>query len=154
MVNFKQEKFSQLVASGSNYTAAYLEIYNPKSQADANINPRASRLANKMKARIQELKADLAVDSSWTRQRLLGEVQRVHQRATDRGQHATALKSLELIGKITGLLVDRSEVKIEQTHYAALSWDQLERLASLADSPLRITSAGVVESVIKVDYDN
>mgnify|MGYP005818112709 FL=1 len=153
-MNARQEHFCQLVSTGSNYTAAYIEAYNPTSRHDATIHPRASRLASKVSTRIQELKDSLAVDSSWNRERLLGEVQRVHQRATERGQHATALKSLELIGKLTGLLVDRSEVKVEQTHYAALSWAQLESLATLADSQLRIQSASTVESVIKVDYDN
>ena len=132
----RQERFAQLVSQGMSYTASYIESYQPNQRADTVINPKASNLAkkDKVQTRIKELMQENSFNSSWDRRRLLEATQRIHQLSIGKNQFNVALKSLELIGRICGLLVDKSEVKVEHTLYANLSMEQLERIANHADS--------------------
>ena len=104
----RQERFAQLVSQGMSYTASYIESYQPNQQADTVINPKASNLAkkDKVQTRIKELMQENSISSSWHRRRLLEATQRVHDKIIEKNQMATALKSLELIGRICGLLID------------------------------------------------
>ena len=132
----RQERFAQLVSQGMSYTASYIESYQPNQQADTVINQKASNLAkkDKVQTRIKELMQENSISSSWDRRRLLEATQRVHDKSIEKNQMATALKSLELIARICGLLIDKSEVKVEHTLYSSLSMEQLQRIANQADS--------------------
>ena len=127
----KQEKFAQLVASGSSNTAAYREAYN---STGSSTTVQASRLASKanVSLRIQEIQGMAAAEESWTRGRLLRLLFCRSEAAFEAGQYAASLKGLELIGKITGLLTDRVEHTgtIEHAHYAQLTMDQLQAIAA------------------------
>jgi hypothetical protein len=130
----KQEKFAQLVASGSSNTAAYREAYD---STGSSTTVQASKLAanGKVAVRIAEIQGMAAAEESWTRGRLLRLLFCRSEAAFEAGQFAASLKGLELIGKITGLLTDRVEHTgtIEHAHYAQLSMDQLQAIAAASE---------------------
>ena len=130
----KQEKFAQLVASGSSNTAADREAYDSTGSSSV---VQASRLASKdnVALRIQEIQGMAAAEESWTRGRLLRLLFCCSEAAFEAGQYAASLKALELIGKVTGLLTDRVEHTgtIEHAHYAQLSMDQLQAIAAASE---------------------
>ena len=130
----KQEKFAQLVASGSSNTAAYREAYD---STGSSTTVQASRLASKanVSLRIAEIQSTAAAEESWTRGRLLRLLFCRSEAAFEAGQYAASLKGLELIGKITGLLTDRVEHTgtIEHAHYSQLTMDQLQAIAAASE---------------------
>jgi len=130
----KQERFAQLVASGSSNTAAYREAYDSTGSSSV---VQASRLASKVNVtlRIQEIQGMAAAEESWTRGRLLRLLFCRSEAAYEAGQYSASLKGLELIGKITGLLTDRVEHTgtIEHAHYAQLTMDQLQAIAAASE---------------------
>ena len=130
----KQEKFAQLVASGSSNTAAYREAYD---STGSSTTVQASKLAAKGKVavRIQEIQSTAAAEESWSRGRLLRLLFCRSEAAFEAGQYAASLKALELIGKVTGLLTDRVEHTgtIEHAHYAQLSMQQLQAIAAASE---------------------
>ena len=137
----KQERFAQLVASGSSNTAAYREAYD---STGSSTTVQASKLAAKgnVSVRIQEIQSTAAAEESWTRGRLLRLLSMRSEAAFEAGQYAASLKALELIGKVTGLLTDRVEHTgtIEHAHYAQLSMDQLQAIAA-ASEPAALPAA-------------
>ena len=137
----KQERFAQLVASGSSNTAAYREAYDSTGSSSV---VQASRLASKVNVtlRIQEIQGMAAAEESWTRGRLLRLLFCRSEAAYEAGQYSASLKGLELIGKITGLLTDRVEHTgtIEHAHYAQLSMQQLQAIAA-ASEPVPLPAA-------------
>ena len=130
----KQEKFAQLVASGSSNTAAYREAYD---STGSSTTVQASKLAAKGKVavRIQEIQGMAAAEESWTRGKLLRLLSMRSEAAFEAGQYAASLKALELIGKVTGLLTDRVEHTgtIEHAHYSQLTMDQLQAIAAASE---------------------
>ena len=130
----KQERFAQLVASGSSNTAAYKEAYD---STGSSTTVQASRLASKdnVSLRIQEIQGMAAAEESWSRGRLLRLLFIRSEAAFEAGQYAASLKGLELIGKITGLLTDRVEHTgtIEHAHYSQLTMDQLQAIAAASE---------------------
>jgi len=130
----KQERFAQLVASGSSNTAAYREAYD---STGSSTTVQASKLAAKGKVavRIQEIQGMAAAEESWSRGRLLRLLFCRSEAAFEAGQYAASLKALELIGKVTGLLTDRVEHTgtIEHAHYSQLTMDQLQAIAAASE---------------------
>ena len=130
----KQEKFAQLVASGSSNTAAYREAYD---STGSSTTVQASKLAAKgnVAVRIAEIQSTAAAEESWTRGRLLRLLSMRSEAAFEAGQYAASLKALELIGKVTGLLTDRVEHTgtIEHAHYSQLTMDQLQAIAAASE---------------------
>ena len=130
----KQEKFAQLVASGSSNTAAYREAYD---STGSSTTVQASKLAAKgnVAVRIAEIKGTAAAEESWSRGRLLRLLFCRSEAAFEAGQYAASLKALELIGKVTGLLTDRVEHTgtIEHAHYSQLTMDQLQAIAAASE---------------------
>ena len=137
----KQERFAQLVASGSSNTAAYREAYD---STGSSTTVQASKLAAKGKVavRIAEIQSTAAAADTWTRQKLLRLLFIRSEAAFECGQHSASIKALELIGKITGLLTDRVEHTgtIEHAHYAQLTMDQLQAIAA-ASEPAALPAA-------------
>ena len=130
----KQERFCQLVASGSSNTAAYREAYN---STGSSITVQASRLASSanVSLRIQSIQDNAAASDNWNRAKLLRLLFIRSEAAYEAGQYSASLKGLELIGKITGLLTDRVEHTgtIEHAHYAQLTMDQLQAIAAASE---------------------
>lgn len=66
----KQEAFCQGIADGLGQADAYRAAYDASDMKDSTIYPKASRMMNegKIKARIDELKAQVAEKQLWTRE--------------------------------------------------------------------------------------
>lgn len=66
----KQEAFCQGIADGLGQADAYRAAYDAEAMKDSTVYPHASRLMNndKVKARIAELKAQVAEKQLWTRE--------------------------------------------------------------------------------------
>ena len=145
MLTVKQENFAQLLASGMATTAAYRQAFNNDTGRDTTITPRASRLAHSdnVQARINELRLESAVESSWTRERYVLELWRRSQSAHQAGQFAASIKAIELIGKACGIggsdHVQHSGV-VGVEVLARLTMAQLESLAM----PAALSPPGMV----------
>ena len=76
---------------------------------------------------IERLRAPVVLNQAWDRERLVRELWELRQAARDRHQYGSAVRSLELIGKACGLLVDRQEItaSIRSEAIGSLSTDQL-----------------------------
>lgn len=79
MLTAKQEKFAQCIIEGMSQADAYRSAYSTKRMADKTIWENASRLMNdsKVKARVQELRDQLAKPSIMTAQERLEYLTRV-----------------------------------------------------------------------------
>ncbi len=66
----KQEQFSQYIADGNDQATAYRKAYDAENMKDSTVYSKASLLMNegKIRARIDELKAQLADQQLWTRE--------------------------------------------------------------------------------------
>jgi phage terminase small subunit len=66
----KQEAFCQGIADGLGQADAYRAAYDAEAMKDSTVYPHASRLMNndKVKARIAELKSQVAEKQLWTRE--------------------------------------------------------------------------------------
>jgi hypothetical protein len=110
----KQEKFAQAVADGMTHVEAYRAHYTWKTMLPTTVVECASRVAHshKVAARIAELKAqdahELAVARVWNKVRFVEEAEHNLTQSRDLGQMAPANKSLELIGRVTGVLAEQA----------------------------------------------
>ena len=134
MLTVKQENFAQAIASGMASIDAYRQAYDTKTAKASTIYPTASKLAHKphIATRINELRQESAVESSWTRERYVLELWRRSQSAHQAGQFAASIKAIELIGKACGIggsdhVQHSGTVGVEVL--ARLTMDQLEVLA-------------------------
>ena len=156
MLTVKQENFAQAVASGMATTAAYRQAFNNSTGKDTTITPRASRLAHSdnVRARINELRQESAIESSWTREKYVHELWRRSQAAHQAGQFAASIKAIELIGKAcgiggsVGLDSDNVTGMDVLTRLARLSMDQLENLARQHS---QLAQPGTVEVEARLD---
>ena len=112
----KQESAAQLVASGWKQIDAYRHCYDVSVTASAHsVETDSLRLFNNpaMTLRIQQLKATaeavLAERLVWDLGRLVDEAEKNLDRARSLGQMAPANGSLELIGRVTGILGDKQQ---------------------------------------------
>jgi len=66
----KQEAFCQAIADGLGQADAYRMAYDAEGMKDSTVYPKASRMMNegKIRARIEELKAQVADKQLWTRE--------------------------------------------------------------------------------------
>ena len=66
----KQEAFAQGIADGLGQADAYRMAYDAEGMKDSTVYPKASRMMNegKIRARIDELKAQVADKQLWTRE--------------------------------------------------------------------------------------
>lgn len=110
----KQESFAQLVASGLAYSEAYRQSYNVAQCSPITIWQNSSTLAEhtQVALRVKELKATketaLATRRAWNQDRFLEEAEKNLQMSRELNQMGSANSALEIIGKATGLLSDKS----------------------------------------------
>lgn len=66
----KQEAFAQCIADGMGQADAYRMAYDAEGMKDSTVYPKASRMMNegKIRARIDELKAQVAEKQLWSRE--------------------------------------------------------------------------------------
>src|SRR5262245_27818638 len=113
--NPRHEKFCQALFEGKPANAAYAEAgYSPH---DGNcIRLRGNE---RVQARLGELQAAAQRDSAVTVKSLLGELEDARQKATTLGQLSAVVRSVEAKARISGLLVERVEVKTPIEKYEA-----------------------------------
>jgi hypothetical protein len=151
MLTVKQEAFAQLVASGMGITSAYRQAYDNQGR-DTTIMPRASRMAHSdnVKARIEALREEAAVDCSWTRDRYVLALWDRSQQAAKKGQYSSSIKALELIARACGIggtdRVEHSGI-VGVAVLERLTMAQLESLARPVPS-LPVSGPVVVESEV------
>ena len=137
----KQEAFAQAVASGSSLSDAYRSSYNVSPSTPGTTTwDDASELARHplVRPRIQQLiaavQAATAANAAWDKARLVSQADRHRELALSGGWRGvgSANGALEIIGKATGLLVQRGEVVAPPSATAldGLSTEELRQLVA------------------------
>lgn len=109
MLTAKQEKFAQRIIEGMSQADAYRSAYSTKRMADKTIWENASRLMNdsKVKARVQELRDQLAKPSIMTAQERLEWLTGIIK--SDEETTADKLKASDQMNKMQGEYLTRVE---------------------------------------------
>jgi phage terminase small subunit len=112
MLTPKQEKFVQGLIQGMSQADAYRSAYSTKNMADKTIWENASRIANdsKVKARLQELRNELAKDSIMTAQDRLEWLTNVIN--SDKESTTDKLKAADIMNKMQGEYVQKVQTEL------------------------------------------
>ena len=133
----KQEKFAQLVASGSNQSAAYSEAYNTQDSTPKSIWEHASHLAKQdnVATRIEQLHSTVQLatedDIAWSKVDLVREAKTNLDLARTGGYKGigSANGALELIGRVTGLLSEKQQAAtVTVTRITVVTTDSVTEL--------------------------
>ena len=129
-----QQSYCEHISQGMSQSDAYKMAY--PGSAPATIYSQSSRMAKlpHIVQEIERLRAPVVQQQAWTRERLVRELWELSQAARLKHQYGSAVRSLELIGKACGLLVDRQEISavVRSEAIVSLSNDQLMSLARQA----------------------
>ena len=129
-----QQAFCEHMSQGMSQSDAYKMAY--PGSAPATIYSQSSRMSKlpHIMQEIERLRAPVVQQQAWDRARLVRELWELIQAARLKHQYGSAVRSLELIGKACGLLVDRQEItaSIRSEAIVSLSTDQLLSLARQA----------------------
>jgi hypothetical protein len=129
-----QQSYCEHISQGMSKSDAYKMAY--PGSAPATIYSQSSRMAKlpHIVQEIERLRAPVVQQQAWTRERLVRELWELSQAARLKHQYGSAVRSLELIGKACGLLVDRQEISavVRSEAIVSLSNDQLMSLARQA----------------------
>ena len=129
-----QQAFCEHISQGMSQSDAYKMAY--PGSAPATIYSQSSRMAKlpHIMQEIERLRAPVVQQQAWNRERLVRELWELSQAARLKHQYGSAVRSLELIGKACGLLVDRQEIAatVRSEAIVSLSNDQLLSLARQA----------------------
>ena len=130
----KQASFVQHLAAGVPQSEAYRRAY--PDATPATVYSQAGRLSRKphIAQEIERIQQPEKQQQAWDRTRLVRELWELSQAARLKHQYGSAVRSLELIGKACGLLVDRQEISavVRSEAIVSLSTDQLLSLARQA----------------------
>ncbi len=125
----KQERYVQGLFKGLSQRQAYKEAFeNSLNWKDSTIDSRASELSkdSEILGRLKELQQEEAQKNKWTREKLIQEFEEVKNRCMTaipvlnsegvptgeyKFEHSGANKSLENIGKLMGMYIDKIESK-------------------------------------------
>jgi hypothetical protein len=130
----KQTKFFEGITSGLNQSEAYREAYDT-----SNMNPRSVGVAAhhlKMNAKIQsallEWRHQVAQQMRFTTENLSHMAVETYETALDGGNAGQMASAIALLAKLNGLIVERSERKIEQvgSRDRTALMDELRRLTT------------------------
>ena len=155
----KQESFCQLVAiQQKTLTDAYIEAYDTDGMKQDSIYQLSCRLSKQVKitSRIEALQATitdkLASEIVWNREKIVSELAVNVELAREHKQMAASNRSLELVAKITGSLVEETkQVTGTVSVIHSLSDDILEQLAALGPSePDAIDDTGSIEASYQI----
>jgi hypothetical protein len=145
-----QQSYCEHISRGLNQSDAYKMAY--PGSAPATIYSQSSRMAKlpHIMQEIERLRAPVVQNQAWDRERLVRELWELSQAARARHQYGSAVRSLELIGKACGLLIDRQEItaSIRSEAIVSLSTEQLlslarqAQLAELESGTHALTAAG------------
>ena len=129
-----QQAYCEHISQGMSQSDAYKMAY--PGSAPATIYRQSSRMSKlpHIMQEIERLRAPVVQQQAWDRARLVRELWELSQAARAKHQYGSAVRSLELIGKACGLLVDRQEIAatIRSEAIVSLSNDQLLSLARQA----------------------
>ena len=129
-----QQAYCEHISQGMSQSDAYKMAY--PGSAPATIYSQSSRMAKlpHIMQEIERLRAPVVQQQAWNRERLVRELWELSQAARLKHQYGSAVRSLELIGKACGLLVDRQEIAatVRSEAIVSLSNDQLLSLARQA----------------------
>lgn len=114
----KQEGFVQDVFTGTTYAQSYRNNYDADGMADNVIWVKASELMSngKVSVRLIELQEEAAERSQVTVESLTIEYEEARALGKSEGQSAAMSTATTGKAKLHGLLVDRSETKVEVEH--------------------------------------
>lgn len=120
-LTFKQEKFCRNIVKGMNKSDAYRDAYDAEDMKDKTINENASRLSkdSKITARIEKLQEDQRILLEYDISAHIKELDEVKESAMcPRGEYgnvneASAVRAVELKGKVLGMYVEKKESKVE-----------------------------------------
>ena len=148
----KQEKFSRLIAlDGLSISEAYKQSYNCENMKQDSIYQLSCRLSKqvKIRSRIEQLRESvtdkLISDLAWTKERFIKEAESNLIQSRESNQMNPANTSLQLIGKVTGILEDKPQNQI--------NIGIVETLGKLPDSVLASLEAlsGSTETIEAMD---
>jgi hypothetical protein len=129
-----QQAYCEHISQGMSQSDAYKMAY--PGSAPATIYSQSSRMSKlpHIMQEIERLRAPVVQQQAWDRARLVRELWELSQAARLKHQYGSAVRSLELIGKACGLLVDRQEISavVRSEAIVSLSNDQLMSLARQA----------------------
>jgi len=121
----KQEAFAQAIADGMGQADAYRMAYDAEGMKDNTVYPKASRMMNegKIRARIDELKAQVVEKQLWTREmsvKGLIQAYRIAQDAKTSTGMTAAVKELNVMHgfneptklSITGSMIQRIQREV------------------------------------------
>ena len=113
MLTAKQEKFANNIAlEQMSYADAYRSAYNTKRMSDKTVHEKASRLKDedKIRARIEELRAELVNPSIMTAQKRLEWLTDL----VNSGEESTTdkLKAIDIMNKMQGEYVQKVEANV------------------------------------------
>ena len=158
-LSMKRETFCQiLVTESCNPTEAYRKAFNVTSDRKATHTEAASRLLkdSNVVARIEALKLDisdkLASEVVWDKARIINELSINVELAREHKQMAASNRSLELVAKVTGALVEETkQVSGTVSVIHSLSDAVLEQLSGLgAPEPVTIDDTEAIEASYKL----
>lgn len=156
----KRETFCQLVAlQGMNPTQAYRSAYNVTSDRKRTATENASRLMkdDDIQQRISNLKDTvidkIVTDTAWTREKFIVEAENNLNQSRELNQMNPANQSLQLIGRVTGILEDKPtnqiNIGIVET-LGRLPDSVLQQLESMTGSEETIEPMETIETSFKV----
>jgi hypothetical protein len=125
--NIRQERFCQQLAAGLPAVRAY-EAAGYKAHQSSSSRLRWFAMVQE---RLAEIQAEHAVANGITVSSLLNELEQARAKATDLNQLSAAVRATSEKAKISGLLVERAEVKVIEEREEAISPQQvLSRIAN------------------------
>ena len=128
------QAFCEHISQGMSQSDAYKMAY--PGSAPATIYSQSSRMSRlpHIMQEIERLRAPVVQQQAWNRERLVRELWELSQAARLKHQYGSAVRSLELIGKACGLLIDRQEItaSVRSEAIVSLSTEQLLSLARQA----------------------
>jgi hypothetical protein len=110
----KQEKFAQCIAKGYTQADAYREAYDCEDMIDNTVYKEACLLMNnpKITERVKELK-ERNLEKNYDRdvRYYLEKLEEIRQKAVAEGQYSAAVSAIKEDAKISGVYVEKAEVK-------------------------------------------
>jgi hypothetical protein len=110
----KQEKFAQGIAKGLTQADAYREAYDCEDMVDNTVYKEACLLMNnpKITERVKELK-ERNLEKNYDRdvRYYLEKLEEIRQKAVAEGQYSAAVSAIKEDAKISGVYVEKAEVK-------------------------------------------
>jgi len=144
----KQEKFARLIALDNlSISEAYKQSYDTDNMKQDSIYQLSSRLSKqvKIRSRIDALKQavtnELVTDLAWTKERFIKEAESNLIQSRELGQMNPANSSLQLIGKVIGIIEDNPQNQI--------NIGIIETIGKLPDSVLQ-----QLESMVSIEASN